>query len=257
MIISVIKKTERKFYFANRRLLPLNDILFFIISTKVVTFKISETTRRPSEHSYDKNKVVQTTNAVLINSKPSTSKENDSNNQDNVLDHISLHYNKDHNDYYFLSSESKDKTSGSKYEPEDNNSQLCAASDVSTNYPAINKNIGKFKLHVTADIDTDVDGEADTLQTVEEFIDPIFLERTQNVKRKIFETTEKTSRKRPKDEENWKRRKAAIAREKGLEYLSQKGRLMPKKQIVEGVLCKKNCRQNCTEKFNLRARENI
>ncbi|KAF2886731.1 hypothetical protein ILUMI_19442, partial [Ignelater luminosus] len=49
----------------------------------------------------------------------------------------------------------------------------------------------------------------------------IVLEKKKKVKKKIFEPKEKTSRKKRREPETWKRNKAAVAREKGESYLSR------------------------------------
>lgn len=46
-------------------------------------------------------------------------------------------------------------------------------------------------------------------------------------------------------------------REKGEEYVSQNGKVMKKKVIKQGVLCKENCRMKCSEKFSSEDREVI
>lgn len=76
-------------------------------------------------------------------------------------------------------------------------------------------------------------------------------------KGKQFDLLPKTSKKRTRNPENWKRKKAAILRQKGEEYVSQKGKLIKKKVIKEEILCKENCRMNCSEKFSNEDREVI
>lgn len=76
-------------------------------------------------------------------------------------------------------------------------------------------------------------------------------------KKKIFTVREKRSRKRSIHPTEWKRKKAALAREHGESYISQKDVLVKAKSINEGVLCTKNCHYRCSEKFNIEAREKI
>lgn len=143
-----------------------------------------------------------------------------------------------------MSSESEDKSSDSEYEPESSENESTESPD-ELSLPGT-RNMSGALHHITADTRSDGD-----------LPDPVFLERRQNLKRKIFELKEKTSKKRHKNENEWKRKKSAIGREKGEEYLSQKGKLIPRKKINEEMLCKEKCRLKCTNKFNLEAREAI
>lgn len=79
-----------------------------------------------------------------------------------------------------------------------------------------------------------------------------------NRKRKVFALKQKTSRKRLRNPEEWKRRKSSVLREKGLEYVSQTGKVIPQKKIKEDpVLCKAKCKLQCGSKFSLEARKEI
>lgn len=74
-------------------------------------------------------------------------------------------------------------------------------------------------------------------------------------KKKFFEPKPKLSKKRQRNPDEWKRNKAAKLRQSGQEYLSQTGKLMKKKEIKKGVLCKEQCRLKCSVKFNIEDRE--
>lgn len=68
----------------------------------------------------------------------------------------------------------------------------------------------------------------------------------------------KISRKRLRHPQEWKRKKSSLCREKGLEYISQTGKVMPKKVINKQLtLCKEKCRLQCGSKFSVEARETI
>lgn len=85
-----------------------------------------------------------------------------------------------------------------------------------------------------------------------------FLEKREVVKKKVFEEKEKTSRKRQRAPQTWKRNLAAKARERGESYVSQKtGKMMPPKEIKQGTLCKETCRLKCSDKFSLEDRGHI
>lgn len=69
-------------------------------------------------------------------------------------------------------------------------------------------------------------------------------------KRKQFRSEEKTSRKRKRIPETWKKRAAALARDRGEEYISYKNTVVPAKKPKEGVLCREKCRLQCGSRFN-------
>lgn len=66
-------------------------------------------------------------------------------------------------------------------------------------------------------------------------------------KKKQFAKVEKKSKKRKRNPNEWKRRKAALAREKGQAYSSQSGKEVPQKEINLGTLCNLNCRFKCSK----------
>lgn len=68
---------------------------------------------------------------------------------------------------------------------------------------------------------------------------------------------EKKSRKRKRDESSWKKKKAAIARERGEEYISYKEKMVPAKQVEVGLLCPEKCRLKCSDKFDVNSRREI
>lgn len=76
-------------------------------------------------------------------------------------------------------------------------------------------------------------------------------------KKKIFMPKDNFSRKRKRAPSTWKKQSAAIAREKGKEYLSYNGRKMPAKSPHEGVICKENCKLKCNQKFDRNQRASI
>lgn len=78
-----------------------------------------------------------------------------------------------------------------------------------------------------------------------------------NKKKKVFELKEKTSRKRMRNPEEWKRKKAAVDRQKGKSYISQSGKLMPEKRVKLDNLCPENCKLKCNQNFEEHARINI
>lgn len=103
-----------------------------------------------------------------------------------------------------------------------------------------NENIAYEELHVT--------GEGEMTYSV----------KTQKqTKKKIFEIKPKICRKRLRHPQEWKRNKATMCRERGLQYVSQRGKVMLKKVIEKDLLCKEKCRLQCGSKFNLEAREAI
>lgn len=69
-------------------------------------------------------------------------------------------------------------------------------------------------------------------------------------KRKQFRSEEKTSRKRKRIPETWKKNAAALARDRGEEYVSYKNTVVPAKKPKEGVLCREKCRLQCGSRFN-------
>ena len=53
------------------------------------------------------------------------------------------------------------------------------------------------------------------------------------------------------------KKSAAIARGKGEEYKSYNNTIVPKKSIIEGILCHEKCRLGCSSKFSTEDRKNI
>lgn len=76
-------------------------------------------------------------------------------------------------------------------------------------------------------------------------------------KRKIFPVKGNKSKKRSKNERTWKKKAAAIAREKGEEYISYKNKVIPKKSVQEGILCHEKCRLQCSTNFAIDERQSI
>lgn len=66
------------------------------------------------------------------------------------------------------------------------------------------------------------------------------------------------SRKRKRNVNLWKRNKNKIARNAGLAYVTYKNVAVPAKNPnVLNVLCRENCRRNCTEKFSMDQRQSL
>lgn len=76
-------------------------------------------------------------------------------------------------------------------------------------------------------------------------------------KRKQFPPKENKSKKRPRDENKWKKKVAALARERGEEYLSYNNIVKPRKTIKEGAVCHLKCRMKCSSKFDRDERQSI
>lgn len=67
----------------------------------------------------------------------------------------------------------------------------------------------------------------------------------------------KSSRKRPRKPESWTRKKMALQRQKGEEYVTQPGALVVAKSVQQGILCKEKCRLKCSDKFSIEDRQLI
>lgn len=76
-------------------------------------------------------------------------------------------------------------------------------------------------------------------------------------RKKHFPQKEWVSKKKARNPDTWKRRSAALAREKGLDYISQKGKHISGKHPNFGELCNQNCRYKCSEKFDNEQRQKI
>lgn len=74
-------------------------------------------------------------------------------------------------------------------------------------------------------------------------------------RKKSFSPKLKVSRIRPRNPNDWKRRKSAIAREKGQVYTNYKGQIVPAKSFVTGYLCSEKCRLKCNDNFTLDDRQ--
>lgn len=70
-------------------------------------------------------------------------------------------------------------------------------------------------------------------------------------------STQKNSRKRKRRPETWKRKKAAKCRERGEEYISYKGTLVPAKKVNTGILCSEKCPLKCSEKISIEERHTL
>nr|CAH7739928.1 unnamed protein product [Callosobruchus chinensis] len=68
-------------------------------------------------------------------------------------------------------------------------------------------------------------------------------------KQKVFLIKEKISKKRTKHENEWKKKKAAIARAKGESYISYNGVQRVARNPDSGILCGDSCRLKCNKKF--------
>ncbi|CAG9763625.1 unnamed protein product [Ceutorhynchus assimilis] len=74
---------------------------------------------------------------------------------------------------------------------------------------------------------------------------------------KTFPVKEKTSRRRIRKPDTWKRRSAAIKRERGESYISYKNQSVPAKTFCSECLCNERCRLKCSTKFDLDSRKLI
>lgn len=68
-------------------------------------------------------------------------------------------------------------------------------------------------------------------------------------KRKIFQLKEKLSKKRTRNEAEWKQNRNSILRQEGKEYVTRNGKTMANKNPRTGLLCKATCIYKCYEKF--------
>ncbi|XP_041971453.1 uncharacterized protein LOC121738382 isoform X2 [Aricia agestis] len=68
-------------------------------------------------------------------------------------------------------------------------------------------------------------------------------------KRKIFQLKEKLSKKRSRNEAEWKQNRNSILRQEGKAYVTRKGKTMESKKPRFGILCKETCKYKCYEKF--------
>lgn len=75
-------------------------------------------------------------------------------------------------------------------------------------------------------------------------------------KKKFFAPKQKHSRKRKRNPDEWRRQKAANARQKGEAYTNYKGKRIAAKSVEEN-LCPQKCRLKCNEKFTAANRKAI
>ncbi|RVE42629.1 hypothetical protein evm_012715 [Chilo suppressalis] len=68
-------------------------------------------------------------------------------------------------------------------------------------------------------------------------------------KRKIFQLKEKISKKRTRNEAEWKQNRNSILKQEGKEYVTRQGKNMEGKNPRTGILCKSTCRYKCYEIF--------
>lgn len=138
----------------------------------------------------------------------------------------------------------------------------------STSKVTIQSGLAENKLHETEDTSIKIIGETSelasnvtikTIHVTAEGKDNFTIEMKEQKKRKIFEIKPKIARKRCRDPQGSKRKKSAVCRERGEEYISQKtGKIMPKKEINRNIiLCKEKCRLKCGSKLSIEARESI
>lgn len=76
-------------------------------------------------------------------------------------------------------------------------------------------------------------------------------------RKKSFSPKLKISKIRPRNPNDWKRRKASIARQKGEEYMSYKGQIIPAKSIETQNLCTEKCRLKCNQNVPIDHRKQI
>lgn len=108
----------------------------------------------------------------------------------------------------------------------------------------VDEELSQTSVHVTADLGNGIVGENIPSANVSK-------------KKKKFTLSEKISRKRPRNEDEWKKKRAALAREQGKAYITYKGKEMPAKEVNLGNLCNENCRLRCGEKLDSESRTKI
>lgn len=67
----------------------------------------------------------------------------------------------------------------------------------------------------------------------------------------------KKTKKRHSDTGEWKRKKAARARQEGLRYVNQKGIEIPEKKVNLDCLCNEKCKRKCSEIINIEMRKKL
>lgn len=77
------------------------------------------------------------------------------------------------------------------------------------------------------------------------------------LRKKKFQPKLKVTRKRKRNTDEWVRRKAATARQKGEAYTNYKGEIVTAKAIETQYLCPQKCRLKCSEKFTVDGRKTI
>ncbi|CAH0562899.1 unnamed protein product [Brassicogethes aeneus] len=156
----------------------------------------------------------------------------------------------DRSPYSVHSYTSEEVSSGSEYEAESKHETSDSSDDEplskkakknrhTTHSPTPKQKV--LSVHVTADSNTD------SVQS----------EKIKSAIKPIFSPKESKSRVRTRNPDTWKKRKAALAREHGQEYISYKGKQMPKKEIELGLLFSEKCRLKCSDQFNQEDREMI
>lgn len=117
--------------------------------------------------------------------------------------------------------------------------------------------------HISADIETveecinKITNASETLNAVDNNLVNIIKDVAQKKRLKVFPVKEKISKKRVRNESEWKKKKQALAREKGESYISYKGVQMEAKNTVSMDLCGDKCRLKCNEKFNIEEKKQV
>nr|CAI5864751.1 unnamed protein product [Callosobruchus analis] len=68
---------------------------------------------------------------------------------------------------------------------------------------------------------------------------------------------DKTTRKRSRKQNTWKKNNAALARQRGETYVNQRGRTIPAKVVNLGTLCSENCKKKCSDQLGTKERQNM
>ncbi|CAG9772086.1 unnamed protein product [Ceutorhynchus assimilis] len=137
------------------------------------------------------------------------------------------------------------ESSGSEYEPSELENEENEPEDEQENEPDGEQENEQQIAHCNDDTDCEVPKTNTNLTS-------------RGTKRiKTFPVKEKTSRRRIRKPDTWKRRSAAIKRERGESYISYKNQSVPAKTFCSECLCNERCRLKCSTKFDLDSRKLI
>jgi hypothetical protein len=108
----------------------------------------------------------------------------------------------------------------------------------------------------TANIQTQSDSDENGMVPIDTTQEEINTPNVPKKKKKVFPVKENSTKKRTRNESEWKRKKAAYLRELGKSYVTQKGVSVPEKKVQTDNLCKGICRYKCNN-FNEEHRHQI